>query len=176
MMALRIERFPENPLISPKHLKPSREGWEVVSTLNAGAVLHEREVLLLLRVAERPICDDLDLLVAPVLDFSSGSPEMRVLRVRKDDPEITGGDARLFTYRGQTFLTSISHLRLARSKDGRRFTVDDQPAFAPAAPHESFGVEDPRITEMEGRHLITYTAVSEHGIASALAFTEDFQE
>jgi predicted GH43/DUF377 family glycosyl hydrolase len=173
---MKATRFPENPLISPEQVKPSREGWEVVSTLNAGAIIHKREVLLLLRVAERPKADDPNLLTAPMLDRSSDVSGIRLLQVRRDDPEVTGGDSRLFTYRGRTYLTSISHLRLARSNDGRRFEVEDQPTLEASMPYESFGVEDPRITEIEGHYLITYTAVSEHGIAAALASTEDFSQ
>jgi predicted GH43/DUF377 family glycosyl hydrolase len=175
MMVPRVERFPENPLISPEQVKPSQQGWEVVSTLNAGAILYQGEVLLLARVAERPRPDDPDEVVAPMLDMLSDPPAMRLLHVRRSDPHLVGGDPRLFTYRGQTYLTSISHLRIARSRDGRRFSVEDRPALAPTAWYEAFGVEDPRITEIEGRYLVTHTAVSAHGIATALASTHDFR-
>lgn len=174
-MIPRVERFPDNPLISPGQVAPSREGWEVVSTLNAGAVSFAGKVLLLVRVAERPICDDPDELVAPMLDCAADPPEMRVLRIRRNDPDVVCDDPRVLICRGQTYLTSISHLRIARSHDGRHFTVDDEPALAPNAWYEAFGIEDPRITEIEGRYLITHTAVSEHGIASALASTRDFR-
>jgi len=174
-MVPQAERFPQNPLISPEQVKPSREGWEVVSTLNAGAVLYQREVLLLVRVAERPMSDRPDELIAPMLDTRSDPPRIRLLRIRRDDPDLTAGDPRMFTYRGQTYLTSISHLRAARSRDGRHFAVDDSPSLAPATWYEAFGVEDPRITEIEGRYLVSYTAVSEYGIAAALASTQDFK-
>ncbi|HUT75635.1 MAG TPA: glycoside hydrolase family 130 protein [Armatimonadota bacterium] len=174
-MILRAERFAENPLISPGQVRPSREGWEVVSTMNAGAIVCGGEVLLLVRVAERPRPETPGELVAPMLDAGVDPPTLRLLRVRKDDPDLVGGDPRLFTYRGQTYLTSISHLRLARSPDRRHFTVADQPALAPATWYEAYGVEDPRITALAGRYLVSYTAVSEHGIATALAATADFE-
>ena len=174
-MSPQVERFPENPLISPEQVKPSREGWEVVSTFNAGAVAYQGEILLLVRVAERPIAADPNELTAPMLDVSSAPPQMRLLRFRRDDPELEGGDPRIFSYRGATYLTSISHLRIARSRDGRSFVVEDQPALFPTTWYEAFGVEDPRITALEGKFLVSYTAVSEHGIATALASTEDFK-
>jgi len=173
-MIPRLTRFPENPLIAPEQVRPSLEGWEVVCTFNPGAVLWRDEVRLLVRVAERPRSERPEEVTAPVLDLSSDPPRLTTLRVRRDDPELEEMDPRWFRYRGQTYLTTISHLRLARSHEGRRFVVEDTPALAPQVWYEGFGAEDPRITELEGRYLVTYTAVSKHGIATALATTEDF--
>jgi len=174
-MPPRAERFSDNPLISPEQVKPSREGWEVVSVFNCGAVVYGGEILLLARVAERPVSDNPKEIVAPRLDFSVDPPSYSVLRISREDPDLAAADPRIITYQGKTYLTSISHLRLAKSKDGRHFTVAEQPTFLPAAWYESFGVEDPRITEIDGQYLITYTAVSEYGIAAALATTADFK-
>ena len=41
---------------------------------------------------------------------------------------------------------------------------------------EEFGVEDPRITALDGRYYFTYVAVSRHGAATALASTTDFRD
>ena len=76
--------------------------------------------------------------------------------------------------RRQAFLTSMSHLRIARSGDGISFTVDDQPFLFPGNRYEKFGCEDPRITLIEGRHYINYTSVSDLGISTSLAVTDDF--
>ena len=174
-MAVRVERFAENPLIMPSQVTPSREGWEVACTFNPGAIEYEGEVLLLVRVAERPAGQDPDEMVAPILDVSTGPPRMELLRVRRDDPDLVTVDPRWFVYRGQMYLTSISHLRVARSQDGRHFTVESRPAFFPETWYETFGVEDPRITKLEGQYLISYTSVSAHGIATSLATTPDFR-
>jgi predicted GH43/DUF377 family glycosyl hydrolase len=45
----------------------------------------------------------------------------------------------------------ISHLTLARSKDGFNFKVDSKPFMEPSekgefSPYEEYGIEDPRIT------------------------------
>ncbi len=85
-------------------------------------------------------------------------------------------DPRWFLYRGSMYLTSISHLRVARSRDGRHFEVEPHPAFFPLTWYETYGVEDPRITALEERYVLSYTSVSEHGIATSLASTEDFHE
>ena len=47
--------------------------------------------------------------------------------------------------------------------------------FGPWDESEEYGVEDPRITYIDGRYWITYVAVSCHGAATALASTTDFR-
>ena len=73
-----------------------------------------------------------------------------------------------------------SILGLARSKDGYNFTVEEKPFIEPAtegefAEYEVFGVEDPRITYMDGEYLITYSAYSKHGVRIGLAKTKDWK-
>ncbi len=73
-----------------------------------------------------------------------------------------------------------SIIGLAESADGFNFTVRAEPFMAPAkdgifAEYEAFGVEDPRITLLEGVYYITYSAYSEHGVRIALAKTTDFE-
>lgn len=74
-----------------------------------------------------------------------------------------------------------SILGLARSDDGYHFKVDEQPFLEPAqtgpfAEYEAFGVEDPRITFIDGEYLITYSAYSQHGVRIALAKTQDWEK
>src|SRR5256712_9984953 len=68
----------------------------------------------------------------------------------------------------------MSHLRLARSRDGIKFTVEDAPAIAPHVDVEEYGVEDPRITFIDGTFYITFVSVSRWGITTSLATTRDF--
>lgn len=75
----------------------------------------------------------------------------------------------------------LSHLTVARSRDGiGGWRVDQQPTF-PARPdtrpEEVWGVEDPRITYVEElkRWIIAYTAYLRGGPLVALASTEDFR-
>jgi predicted GH43/DUF377 family glycosyl hydrolase len=70
---------------------------------------------------------------------------------------------------------------LGRSKDGYHFEVAPRPVMTPAtegpfARYEEAGVEDPRITVLEGRIYVVYTAYSGCGPVMALAITEDFKE
>ena len=73
------------------------------------------------------------------------------------------------------FCSSLSHLRLARSKDGYQFNIDKQPAIFPTEDYEEYGIEDPRMTVLEGVVYINYTAVSRFGVSVALASTTDFK-
>lgn len=73
-----------------------------------------------------------------------------------------------------------SFFALARSRDGLEFTVDDEPCMLPAreAPWdiwEEHGIEDPRLTVIDGVYYIVYTACGRYGHVIALATTEDFK-
>jgi predicted GH43/DUF377 family glycosyl hydrolase len=166
-------RHPNNPLISPAAVRPSRPGFEVIGAFNAGATLYQGEILLLLRVAERPVNPSSDTILIPHLD-SAGA--VVVKSVRRDDPAYDTRDSRLVGEKasGVVWLTSLSHLRLARSNDGVHFTVEERPWLQGEPPYEAFGVEDARITQIGARYYVNYTAVSPIGIATALVSTEDF--
>lgn len=170
-----VERFAENPLISPSDVPPSRDDYEVVGAFNPGAIRFGDEILLLLRVAERPKDKRPDEQVAPILNPYTGKIEP--FCVKNDDPGITDiPDSRSFYYKDEMYLTSISHLRLARSRDGIHFTVDPKPAVSPEFCYETFGLEDPRITQIDGTFYITYKVVSRNGICTGLITTTDFVE
>jgi predicted GH43/DUF377 family glycosyl hydrolase len=74
-----------------------------------------------------------------------------------------------------------SHLSVARSDDGvSNWRIDEKPSFAadPANyPEEEWGVEDARVTWLEGdrrQWIIAYTAYSHSGPLVSLAKTDDF--
>ena len=75
--------------------------------------------------------------------------------------------------------TGRSIIGLAESGDGYSFLVHDRPFITPATDgvfreYEAFGVEDPRISCIEGEYYITYSAYSKHGVRIGLAKTRDF--
>jgi len=174
-LKLVFERFAENPLIEPSHVKPSRPGLEVACTFNAGVTVHKSDVVLLVRVAERPTGQAGYLSTIVLLRHASGA-QLKTLRFKLSDPDLEYEDLRIFRYCGELYLTSLSHLRVARSKDGRDFTVDDKPAIAPTEWYEEFGIEDPRITLINGTYWITAVGVSRQGVATSLYSTEDFEQ
>ena len=75
--------------------------------------------------------------------------------------------------------TGRSIIGLAESQDGYSFTVHEKPFITPAkegifAKYEAFGVEDPRISCIDGEYYITYSAYSKYGVRVGLAKTTDF--
>ena len=101
-------------------------------------------------------------------------------------PVETVHNAGVIKYRDYYIMLFRSHLRngrsvigLAESRDGFSFTPRHEAFLKPAvkgvfSEYEEFGVEDPRITLIDNRYLITYSAYSRHGVRIGLAQTEDF--
>jgi predicted GH43/DUF377 family glycosyl hydrolase len=77
-------------------------------------------------------------------------------------------------YRAQGFENDISRLGFAVSTDGFSFARLDRPVFVPEDETETFGVEDSRLTFIEGRWQMLYTAWSPLGIQVARASTTNF--
>ena len=169
---MKALRSPHNPIIEPKDVTPSRDDFEIIGVLNAGVTRFQDEVILLVRVAERPINGDSDVVLTAV--YEMGGKDLAIKEFPRSDPDTDFSDPRLIVRSGQTYLTSISHLRIARSKDGIDFEIDDTPAILAANEYETFGVEDPRISLIEGTYYIHYVAVSPLGVVTYLASTEDF--
>lgn len=75
----------------------------------------------------------------------------------------------------------VSYIGYASSRDGVRFDVRPDPFIAPGADFDRFGAEDPRITFLEGRYWITYSALQSPAfdrdarVRIGLASTTDFR-
>lgn len=165
-------RSAHNPILTPRSVPASRPELDVVGVFNPGVTRQGEDIVLLLRVAEAPPPRDGEV-AAPVYDPATGRVEVR--RWPADAPGLDASDPRLLVVDGRVWLTSLSHLRVARSRDGVRFEVEPEPALRPATGLDAYGVEDPRITLLDGTYWINYTAVSAHGIATGLASTRDFR-
>jgi len=120
-----------------------------------------------------------------------------IVRRWKGNPILSRGDvpyevstvhnAGVVKHRGRYVMLFRSHLPtgrsvvgMAESDDGYRFRAAPEPFMAPAvegafAEYEEYGVEDPRITPLEGYYYITYSAYSRHGVRIGLARSEDFK-
>jgi len=168
-----VFRWPGNPIIEPKDVKPSRGDFEVIGVFNAGVARFEEKVVLLLRVAERPISKHPDIVLAGVYDTAKGDVVLK--EFSKDDPENDFSDPRLIIRPAETYLTSISHFRLARSSDGVSFEIEESCAIAVSNDYEAFGVEDARISLIDGTYYISYVGVSPLGVTTCLASTKDFK-
>lgn len=170
---MTANRASENPIITPAMVLPSRPDFEVLGVFNPAVARHDGQVVLLLRVAEAPRKMSSALAAAPIFNAETGRIEIKRWQVTEKGPDVS--DPRLVVDNGRTWLTSMSHLRVARSTDGIHFDVEGLPALSAATVYESFGIEDPRITQLDGTYWITYTAVSHYGIGTGLASTTDFR-
>jgi len=102
-------------------------------------------------------------------------------------PVATVHNAGMIKHEGRYIMIFRSHklngrsiLGKAESKDGFNFKVDNEPFMVPSADepfneYEAYGIEDPRIVEIDGEYLITYSAYSQHGVRIGLAKTTDFK-
>lgn len=165
-------RFPENPLLSPSSLEPSREGLHIACLLNPGVFRYDDKIWLLVRVAERPLQNDV-FVSFPVL---TASGEIRIMEIALDDSELIATDKRLIRYKGTDYLTTLSHLRLLCSDDGVCFyEPKGYPHLNGMGALETFGIEDCRVSFLKDQYYLTYTAVSESGVGIAMRTTKDWK-
>ncbi len=93
---------------------------------------------------------------------------------------VTKFDGRYIMLFRSHLATGRSIIGIADSKDGFNFKPRPEPFMVPSyegefCEYEEFGVEDPRITALEGAYYITYNAYSRHGVRTGLAKTRDFK-
>lgn len=139
---MTVIRSEHNPIVRTTDVKPSRPDFKVLGAFNAGVAVYGEETILLLRVAEAPVRSAEGEVPVPKLNDATG--EIMVERLSSNDERYDLSDTRFVAEKGQmVMLTSMSHLRVARSKDGIHFTVEDQPAIFPQTALEAWGVEDP---------------------------------
>lgn len=167
-----IPRLFTKCLLRPEDVPPSREDLEVIGAFNPGAVECGGEVVLLVRVAERPRETREGYTAVPMHDPAAG---FRIEWFRNE--ELDRSDPRVVYHyvHDRKYLTFVSHCRIVRSRDGRSIDTVGREAFMPETAYEVYGVEDPRITPLDGRYYFTYVAVSRHGACTALASTLDFR-
>lgn len=175
---MHVQRSAKNPIITPRSVKPSRPDFKVEGTFNAGVIDCGDETIMLLRVAESVISEDPNEVKVPVMQAQGEGCVLTLKSFFRDDPTYDFSDPRTVIVRAdpsQLFLTSLSHIRIARSRNGVDFEVADQPFIAPTNRYELFGCEDPRVVCIEGRYYINYSSVSDLGISTTLARTDDFK-
>lgn len=165
-------RFEANPLLKPSDLIPSTEGLEITCLLNPGVFQYQNKIWLIVRVAERPKQKE-GIITFPIL---TETDTIKIMEIHKSDPELIETDARVINYKGQDYLTTLSHLRLLCSEDGVHFYEPE--GYTPLmgrGRQESFGIEDCRVCFLENTYHLTYTAVSINGVGVSLKTTKDWK-
>jgi predicted GH43/DUF377 family glycosyl hydrolase len=167
-----IRRLSNACICRPGDLRASRDDLEIIGTFNPGAIAIGDEVILLVRVAERLRERRAGHTALPRWQSGAG---LNVDWIANEEFDLL--DARVVRRKrdGLVRLTSVSHLRLLRSCDGRSIDREGAARFEPQSEFEEFGIEDPRITRIGDTYWFTYVAVSRHGPATALASTKDFE-
>jgi predicted GH43/DUF377 family glycosyl hydrolase len=171
-MADIAKRFAQNPILQPADISPSIDGMEVECLLNPGVFRFNGKTCLLLRVAERP-AQKPGKTSFPILNAEG---QLQILEFDHSDPKLVRSDPRVITYDGREFLTTMSHLRVATSQDGINFSADSAyPPLFGQGELEAYGIEDCRVTHIDGTFFLTYTQVSANGVGVGLCRTRDWR-
>ena len=165
-------RFPENPLLLPKDIKPSDPGLQVICLLNPGVFRFEGKIWLLVRVAES-VKQVEGWAFIPTLNDEG---KLETLKVPLNDPDLIATDARVYNYLGLDYLTTVSHLRLLSSIDGINFQEEESyNGIFGKGRLERFGIEDCRVSYLDNQFYLTYTAVSDNGVGVGMQTTTDWK-
>lgn len=164
------KRFKENPLLKPQDLPASAENLQVICLLNPDVFILNNKIYLLVRVVENVAPQDGKLFVP--MRFTSDLLE--IMELKLDDPDLINTDPRVINYRGLDYLTTISYLRLFSSDDGINFKPEPLELHGKGYA-ERFGIEDCRVSRIDETFYLSYTAVSDNGVAVGLRTTKDWQ-
>jgi predicted GH43/DUF377 family glycosyl hydrolase len=164
-------RFTENPILRPAVLQPNGKGLKIECLLNPGVFRYQGKVWLIIRVAERPVQQEGHVSL-PILDQAG---ELSIIEIDRKNIDLGLSDPRMVRYENADYLTTLSHFRLMCSEDGIHFYEPE--GYHPIigkGPYETFGIEDCRVTEIDHKYYLTYTAVSDNGVGVGLMITEDW--
>jgi beta-1,2-mannobiose phosphorylase / 1,2-beta-oligomannan phosphorylase len=166
-----VRRFEQNPLLAPKDIKSSQDDMVVERLLNPGVFRFDKKIWLLLRVAERPQQKEGFVSIARRVDG-----EIEILQFAKNDPHLHFAEPGIIQYKGNDYSTSLSHLRLMSSEDGINFTAaQNLDLIFGEGEQEEYGIEDCRVTEINGIYYLTYTMLSSCGAGVGLIQTRDWK-
>lgn len=165
------KRFRENPLLKPQDLAASAANLQVFCLLNPGVFRYQHKTYLLIRVAESVAPQEGKLFIP----MRMANDLLEVMELQLDDPDLINTDARIINYKGLDYLTTISYLRLFSSDDGINF-IPEPLQLHGTGTLERYGIEDCRVSQIEDLYYLTYTAVSENGVAVGLRTTKNWQQ
>lgn len=168
---MKLERYRANPILTASDFVPCDSELKVVLAFNPGVAKYDNQTVLLVRVAVAAAPRE-NCVGVPVYNTATGSFDKKYFS--KNDPSCDFSDARLVKQDGKVYLTTLSYLAVCFSDDGVNFTVRQTPFIVGDNDYETFGVEDARITQIGNDYYINYSGVSDDGICTMLAVTQDF--
>ncbi len=158
-------------IIDHIEITPSDERLEVIGAFNPAVVKANGYVYMILRVAEKVKQESDDAFLVPYYDLGKG---VRIMNI----PYGQGydfSDVRVIKREKEFYLTSVSHFLIGKSTDGENFDFSENVRIFPQTDYEEYGIQDARITEIDGTFYVTYTAVNRNGTYAALMTTKDFK-
>ena len=165
-----IKRYSENPILTPENLQLSDSSIEIICLLNPGVFVYKDRIGLLLRVAVRPLPKP-----GFVSILTAGDRGFHIMDIATDDKDLDLSDPRVLTYKGENYLTTLSYLQPMFSDDGINFYEDaDFSVIYGKDDYSTFGIEDCRVTFLEGKYYLTFTSVSPMGVCVAMKMTKDW--
>ncbi len=160
-----VKIIKEKVIIRPKYLNPTSKQFKVVGTFNPAATrLPNGDIVLYVRVAEKLIKnEDKDYCYSPRCEGKT-SCKIKVDKFDKKDVESTSYFDCIFKD-GTKRLTFVSHLRrVVLDKSGFKIkSIDKNPTFQGLTSDGELGIEDPRITKIRNKYIMTYVALSRQG-------------
>ncbi|MFH1802497.1 MAG: glycosidase [archaeon] len=165
-------------LLSPSDIGPSFPDWEVKGVLNPGGIRAENgKIVLYARVAEAPAYRSKDYVKCPVIvsekEYETASEKVHKKVIIKLDPNQPNV---IFLKDKVCKLTTLSHLRkIVLDESGYKIeSLDKLPTFVGRPGTSEYGVEDGRITKIDGTYYMTYVTVSDKdGVSTSLAESKD---
>ena len=152
-------------------ITPSDERMEVIGAFNPAVARANGYVYMILRVAERAKQKEEGFFSVPYYDPDKG---VRIMNIPYGEG-YDFSDVRVVTKGSEFYLTSMSHFLIGKSIDGENFDFSENVRIFPQTDYEEYGIEDARITEIDGTFYVTYTAVNRNGTYVALMTTNDFR-
>jgi predicted GH43/DUF377 family glycosyl hydrolase len=172
---MALTRLQTRNLLLPENFSPSQDRLKVIGVFNPGAIEFNGKILLLVRVAEAVQDTAEGHILSPRVNRNSTDGADRYviddLPIKKmDDPR------KPLLANGLRRLSSISHLEIVECdrQTDNVLSIQQRDELFPREAYETYGIEDARICPIGDAFIITYTAVSPWGVASAVMKTEDF--
>lgn len=171
-----VKIIKEGVLIEPTDLKATSGKFEVLGVLNPGAArLPDGKIFMYVRVIEKlkKTEDDKYFYVPRMV----GKKKFEVVIDKFKRKDVAGnGELDIVFPDGTKRLNFISHFRrVVLDKNGMRIlSMDKKPSFYGIGSDGELGVEDPRITKIGNRYVMTYVSLSrDYNISTALATSDD---
>lgn len=174
-----IERLNAELLLKTEDFKPTHPDFRVIGVFNPGVERVGDEIIMLVRIAQahKSGIEENKWLNSPRSTLVDGEIQYQVDRIEIDPSDGARDHRKPLLVTGYRRLAFISHLEMVRlSPDGYKVReIIRHPELFGRTDWEEYGVEDPRITLIDGTYYITYVSVSgKMGVATSLMSTTDF--